>query len=606
MNSQRRQDLCTLLTGEWEISCGFSLKDPSDFQEGQRVRATEDIKNGTGDALTATKGTVGTVLARTDALAADRVRVKFDGRCDGKNGNMHVFTTEIEPNDAAARVGNIGVVWGDACIQTLQGSYLVKRSEAENRIPCKFCASRSNPDHVVVQWGEEGGLSTATLVDHGSGWLLWKMENCETIWRRKGRKQAISCASDAAVSLSLSQLCAQDVFPPFDTSVNVNAPKVAQPGSPLSEQTWTSGVDSGEELPLGWRKVELTPATGARKTIYIHGATGEMSWRSPSSLATPRMPSEVLTAPGTCRRRMTPQEKTPKKRKHDCAIKCTPEKRTRTAFSAKQSTPQKSMLQPASGICVTSGFTVLEVVSKEHKEKAWQLHSSKVAFSNEHAVLKARIFDNENGKIHCRSWLLSDVDGDTSKPTFIAAITIRLNPYMHKAGLAWAQVMNLSVAEERKGYGIRLVAGVEKLLQKEGVDLVSLYPVQNNRATTFWASMGYAKLPDSLLPPCEVDVKNGALLPEGYMENGEKVILPRWEKSLTKDCSQRMEHVEREGAWKPDVREQWPLWRNFDAELCKVGVEELAQLFKAAQKERSVIKIRERERNLWLDSRMLS
>lgn len=599
MNSQRRQELCTLLTGEWEISCGFSQKAPSDFQEGQRVRATEDIKNGTGDALTATKGAVGTVLARTDALAADRVRVKFDGRCDGKTGNMHVFTTEVEPNDATARVANIGVVWGDACIKTLQGSYLVKRTEAENRIPCKFCASRSNPDHVVVQWGEEAGRSMATLVDHGSGWLLWKMENSETIWRRKG-KQATACASDAAVRSSLRQLCAQDLFDPFDTSVNVNAPKDAQPGSPLSEETF-----SGEELPLGWRKVELTPATGVSKTIYIHGATGEMSWRTPSSLATPRTSSESLTPPGTPRRRLNPPA-TPKKRKHDCAIGCTPEKKMRTAASAQHSTPHKSLLQPASGICVTSGFTVLEVVSREHEEKAWQLHSSKAAFSNEHALLKARIFNNENGKIHCRSWLLADVDGDTSKPTFLAAITIRLNPYMHKAGLAWAQVMNLSVLEERKGYGIRLVAGVEKLLQREGVDLVSLYPVQNNRATAFWASMGYAKLADTLLPPCELDVKNGALLPEGYMENGEKVILPRWEKSLTKDCSQRMDHVEREGAWKPDVREHWPLWRSVEAELCKLGAEELAQTFKAAQKERGVIKIRERERNLWLDSRMLS
>jgi len=263
------------------------------------------------------------------------------------------------------------------------------------------------------------------------------------------------------------------------------------------------------------------------------------------------------------------------------------------------------MFNPASGPCMSSGYTVSEVVSEEHKERAWQLHSSKVAFANEHAHLKARIFDNESGKVHCRSWLLAEVDGDTSESTFLAAITVRLNPYMHTAGLAWAQVMNLSVCEERKGYGIRLVAGVEQLLRREGVDVVSLYPVQNNRATTFWASMGYAKQADSLLPPCELDIKNGALLPEGYVVNEEKVILPRWEKSLSKDCSERTVHVEREGVWKPDMREQWPLWRSVEAEFCKLDVEELAQTLKAAQKERSVIKMRERERNLWLDSRML-
>lgn len=269
------------------------------------------------------------------------------------------------------------------------------------------------------------------------------------------------------------------------------------------------------------------------------------------------------------------------------------------------------MVHQASWPCMGCGYTVSEVVSEEHKERAWQLHASKVAFANEHAHLKVRVFDNQSGKVHCRSWLLAEVDGDTSKSTFLAAITVRLNPYMHKAGAAWAQIMNLSVCEERKGYGIRLVAGVEKLLRREGVDVVTLYPVQNNRATAFWASMGYAERADSLLAPCELDSKNGALLPEGYVVNEEKVLLPRWEKSLGRACSEHISQVEREGAWKPDVRvsavqgEQWPLWRRCEAEFCKLSVEELAQTFKAAQQERSAIKLRQREKNLWLDSRML-
>merc|ERR1719487_2417329 len=125
---------------------------------------------------------------------------------------------------------------------------------------------------------------------------------------------------------------------------------------------------------------------------------------------------------------------------------------------------------------------------------------------------------------------------------YLAAITIRLNPYLLQAGVAWAQVMNLSVAEERKGHGTRLVAGVKELLWREGVDAVVLYPVQNNRATNFWASMGYAERPKSLLPPEELDPKNGSLLPEGYMKNEEKVMLPRWEKSLMRPGSARMIH----------------------------------------------------------------
>jgi len=254
-------------------------------------------------------------------------------------------------------------------------------------------------------------------------------------------------------------------------------------------------------------------------------------------------------------------------------------------------------------------YKVFEVVSKEHKESAWKLHSQKVAFKNEHDHVKARIFDNE--EVQCRSWLLEELDAvpqpshssEPFKPVYLAAVTVRLNPYMQKAGLAWAQVMNLSVSRERQGHGTRLYSGVEELLQREGVDVVALYPVQNSRATNFWASMGFFEQPGSLLPAEELDTRNGALLPEGCKVNGEKVMLPRWEKKLQPSTSHpvlfearwQMEleggtlhtiDTQNETTWKPLKREQWPLWRRTAAKLCKLDIDEVARRFDTAQKDK--------------------
>jgi len=233
----------------------------------------------------------------------------------------------------------------------------------------------------------------------------------------------------------------------------------------------------------------------------------------------------------------------------------------------------------------------MEVVSNEQKDKVWQIHMQKAAFANEHDYVKARIFDNENGAVHCRSWLLAEVgtasgSSADAKPKYLAAVTVRLSAYRIHAGRAWAQVMNLSVSEERRGHGTRLFAGVEELLRREGVDTVVLYPVENNRATNFWASMGYAERARSLLPPEELDTANGSLLPEGYMQKGEKILLPRWEKSLVKHGSAPMIHVEDESSWKLLGREQWPLWRTVEAELCKLGPKEVSRTFSGAKSQR--------------------
>jgi hypothetical protein len=270
-------------------------------------------------------------------------------------------------------------------------------------------------------------------------------------------------------------------------------------------------------------------------------------------------------------------------------------------------------------------------VTTEHKEIVWNLHRQKAAFANEHDHIKARIFDNENGLVHCRSWLLvgdfrdstdvSEMDWSSTEASacqdwssteasaeasaaadfiFLAAMTVRLNPYIRQSGTAWAQVMNLSVSEERKGHGTCLVAGVEELLRREGVNVVALYPVQNNRATNFWASMGYAEHAESLLPVEELDPQYGSLLPEGYMsQSGEKVVIPRWEKSIIKSSRACAVHAEDESSWKSLKREQWPLWRKSAPRQCRMDNEELLELFKAAQDERDTIKMQHREKDSW-------
>lgn len=242
-------------------------------------------------------------------------------------------------------------------------------------------------------------------------------------------------------------------------------------------------------------------------------------------------------------------------------------------------------------------FTVLEVATDEHREQTWKLHSKKEAFANDHEHLKARIFDNKGAKVKCRSWLLAiDAGQAGGADVCLAAVTVRLNPYFNRAGTAWAQVMNLSVCEERKGYGTCLVAGVEELLWREGVDVVVLYPVDNNRAANFWCSLGFAERRESLLPPEELDAANGALLPEGYMKGEEKVMLPRWEMSLIEHRAQRRMIHDEDEDWKALAREQWPLWRKVAAVLCKLGGAELSQRLQAAQTQRE----RERERKPWL------
>eukprot|EP00927_Polykrikos_kofoidii_P042822 TRINITY_DN36871_c0_g1_i1.p1 TRINITY_DN36871_c0_g1~~TRINITY_DN36871_c0_g1_i1.p1 ORF type:complete len:591 (-),score=87.44 TRINITY_DN36871_c0_g1_i1:291-2063(-) len=126
---------------------------------------------------------------------------------------------------------------------------------------------------------------------------------------------------------------------------------------------------------------------------------------------------------------------------------------------------------------------------------------------------------------------LQSAGGDTDGASYLAAATLRLNPYTAGRGM-WGQVLNMSVTRERHGLGTALIAGLEELLRREGVDVVVLYPAENGRAPAFWTSIGFCAKKDSLLPPEELisHERGGPLMPE--FDPGASVPLPRWEKRI--------------------------------------------------------------------------
>jgi len=306
---------------------------------------------------------------------------------------------------------------------------------------------------------------------------------------------------------------------------------------------------------------------------------------------------------------MTPLKKT------GLASMVTPMKRTTARDVTPGASPVKRLRigdTPSSSSSSSSGpkkYKVFEATSSLHKQLIWDLHTQKIAFQNEHEHIKNRVFDNDEAC--CRSWVLTETEpqeelGEASQPDetrFVGAITVRLNPYMHREGKAWVQVMNLSVQGERQGHGTRLFAAVEKLLQHEGVDAMALYPVQNVRATNFWNSMGFKAHEVSILPAEELEKKNGALLPEGLIVDGHRIMLPRWEKQLKpstlherlfdsrwhvelEDGTLHCVDTSKEQTWKPLKRSHWPLWRRVPAKMSVMDHDEVLQRYEAAQTEK--------------------
>eukprot|EP00811_Abedinium_folium_P033393 NODE_635_length_2876_cov_6.845762.p2 GENE.NODE_635_length_2876_cov_6.845762~~NODE_635_length_2876_cov_6.845762.p2 ORF type:complete len:177 (-),score=54.62 NODE_635_length_2876_cov_6.845762:600-1130(-) len=98
----------------------------------------------------------------------------------------------------------------------------------------------------------------------------------------------------------------------------------------------------------------------------------------------------------------------------------------------------------------------------------------------------------------------------------------------------------MSARRERQGLGTILVAGLEVLLRLEGVGVVVLYPAENGRAPSFWASIGYAAPAEgeSFLPAEELvpHTSGGALWPE--FDTGTQRALPRWEKEITEPMAE--------------------------------------------------------------------
>jgi len=114
---------------------------------------------------------------------------------------------------------------------------------------------------------------------------------------------------------------------------------------------------------------------------------------------------------------------------------------------------------------------------------------------------------------------------------YLAAVTVRINSYTSRRG-RWAQILNMSVARERQGYGTILIAGLEELFRWEDIDVAVLYPAENGRAPAFWSSIGFSARQESLLPEDELIPLNqgGPLLPE--FDPCTSLVLPRWEKRL--------------------------------------------------------------------------
>jgi len=196
-------------------------------------------------------------------------------------------------------------------------------------------------------------------------------------------------------------------------------------------------------------------------------------------------------------------------------------------------------------------LSVQEVESQDEMTGAISLHLSKRTFCKEQNLVRWRVMSGEEEKCQCRTWILisnahlcppnepvqggkRQLSNNIDPNVYLAAVTIRINYYINREG-RWAQVLNMSTGSlyERQGYGTILMAGVEDLLRQECIDLVVLYPAQNNRAPQFWTSLGYGEPGHGSWLPEEERVSHqqgGPLLPE--MDPYLNATLPRWEKKI--------------------------------------------------------------------------
>jgi hypothetical protein len=202
------------------------------------------------------------------------------------------------------------------------------------------------------------------------------------------------------------------------------------------------------------------------------------------------------------------------------------------------------------------GLAVHEACTQAERDEAVRIILAKNTFQEERDAVHARVYDEAS--CNCRTWLLVAAESlpqhaakqqlscDTQAPdrsalqpnskrpvkqVYHAAATVRLNPYRDGRG-RWAQIFNMSVVRERRGFGTVLLAGLEVLLQREAVDVMLLYPAENGRAPHFWNSTGYTAPLESHLPIEDLrSVQDGGwLMPE--FDPATMKELPRWEKRL--------------------------------------------------------------------------
>jgi len=236
--------------------------------------------------------------------------------------------------------------------------------------------------------------------------------------------------------------------------------------------------------------------------------------------------------------------------------------------SAPSSSSWPKITSPHADLYLPEHLEVAEVECKEEKDDACALHLSKNTFREERELVKLRIYHGKS--CDCRTWVLrtppssANSESNTSldecrvgrsrsaafrgrsEQSFtsssssnivdhgaLAAATIRFNAYQAKTG-SWAHILNTSTRRERQGFGTILIAGVERLLRVEGVDVIILYPAENGRAPAFWSSLGFAAQASSFLPDEELvpHEHGGPLLPE--FDLSTRVVLPRWEKQIAK------------------------------------------------------------------------
>lgn len=163
---------------------------------------------------------------------------------------------------------------------------------------------------------------------------------------------------------------------------------------------------------------------------------------------------------------------------------------------------------------------------------------SKDTFRDEAHWVKELVLNRE--KWGCKTWILAKdasrtVRFDTKRLLrsieVCAAVTVRINQHVTSKG-KWAQILNASAFQERCGYGTALIAVLEMVLRKAGVDVVVVYSALNGKAPRFWWSLGYDGPGNPYLPPeddvCDAD--GGRLFLEVAVRS--RRVLPRWEKKL--------------------------------------------------------------------------